>query len=139
MDTGQPVPEPVSVGLYCGMGELQAIHTDMKGYFQFTFGAGPQSNVDMSASDSPMVSATGGMNGPSGPGSMGGFGGMGSMISGGGMLGCELRVSVSGYQPVTKTITDRGDIGQIDVGNHATAADRRSGGIFDQRYFPAGS
>src|ERR1700745_4270533 len=34
-DTGQPAPEPVSVQLNCGMNLLQAIQTDLKGYFQF--------------------------------------------------------------------------------------------------------
>jgi tetratricopeptide (TPR) repeat protein len=114
MDTGQPVPEPVSVGLYCGAGEVEAIHTDIKGYFQFTFGAGPQSNRDMAASDSSMPSGMGGMNSPGGFGGAGGFGGIGG--SGRSLLGCELRVSVSGYQPVIKSITDPGDIGQIDAG-----------------------
>src|ERR1700674_4175687 len=31
MDTGQPVPEPVSVGLNCGMNSVQVIRTDLKG------------------------------------------------------------------------------------------------------------
>ena len=124
MDTGQPVPEPVSVGLYCGMGEVQAIHTDIKGYFQFAFGAGPQSNRDLSASDSSMASASGNMNFPGGFGGSGGFGGIGG--SGSGLLGCELRVSVSGYAPITKTITDPGDIGQIDAG---TLSLRRIAGV----------
>lgn len=122
MDSGQPVPEPVSVGLYCGMGEVEAIHTDIKGYFQFTFGAGPQSNRDLTASDSSM-GGIGGMNSPGGFGSAGGFGGMGS---GGSLLGCELRVSVSGYQPIVKSITDPGDIGQIDAG---TLSLRRIDGV----------
>ena len=51
MDTGQPVPEPVSVALGCGIRPLQVIHTDLKGYFQFTLGAGTQSNMDFSASN----------------------------------------------------------------------------------------
>ena len=51
MEGGQPVPESVTVGLSCGMRTVQAIHTDAKGYFQFVLGAGPQSNVDYSASD----------------------------------------------------------------------------------------
>src|SRR5580704_7786923 len=46
METGQPVPEPVSVGLSCGMRTVQVVHTDPKGYFQFAMGAGPQSNID---------------------------------------------------------------------------------------------
>src|ERR1700719_4739591 len=30
---GQPVPEPVSVGLSCGVRTVQVIHTDLKGNF----------------------------------------------------------------------------------------------------------
>jgi len=28
------------------MREVQVVHTDLKGYFQFTLGAGPQGNID---------------------------------------------------------------------------------------------
>ena len=51
MDTGQPAPEPVSVQLNCGVSLLQAIQTDLKGYFQFILGAGPQGNMNLSAAD----------------------------------------------------------------------------------------
>src|ERR1700693_382477 len=83
METGQPVPEPVSVGLSCGMRTLQVVHTDPKGYFQFTLGAGPQSNIDMSASEDTSMGDLGtpGMTGP--------FGDTDSN-----MMGCELNVSV---------------------------------------------
>ena len=55
LDTGQPIPESVSVALGCGARSLQVIRTDMKGYFQFALGAGTQSNADFSASsDAPM-------------------------------------------------------------------------------------
>jgi len=105
METGQPVPEPVSVGLNCGMRTLQVVHTDPKGYFQFTFGSGPQSNIDSSASNDTEGGGLGfpGMDGP--------FGGGASN-----MLGCELQVSVGGYQPATKTITSPADIQGIDAG-----------------------
>jgi tetratricopeptide (TPR) repeat protein len=105
METGQPVPEPVSVGLSCGMRTLQVVHTDPKGYFQFAMGAGPQSNIDSSASNDTAMGGLGfpGMDGP--------FGGSGSN-----MLGCELQVSVGGYQPLTKTITSPADIQGIDAG-----------------------
>ena len=108
METGQPVPEPVSVALNCGMSSLQVIRTDLKGYFQFTLGAGPQGNVDLSASNSsPMA----GINGRNPFGGSGGFG-----TAAGSLTGCELQVSVPGYQPLMKTITDHPDIGGIDVG-----------------------
>jgi Tetratricopeptide repeat len=104
METGQPVPEPVSVGLSCGMRTVQVVHTDAKGYFQFTLGAGPQSNVDTSASDD----TTGGLGFP---GMDGPFGSTSTN-----MMGCELEVSVGGYQPLTKTITSPADIEGINAG-----------------------
>lgn len=112
METGQPAPEPVTVSLDCGMRTVQAIHTDSKGYFQFVLGAGPQSNVDISASDD----TTPGMGGLSGL--SGGFGAA--------MMGCELRVDVSGYDPVSKSITAPPDIGGIDAG---TLLLRRRNGV----------
>ena len=110
MDTGQPVPGPVSVALGCGIRSLQMIHTDLKGYFQFTLGAGIQSNMDFSASsDAPMSPADNGMRLPSGD--FGQFGDSQSKLT-----GCEVRVSVPGYLPLIKTITDRAEITGIDVG-----------------------
>ena len=113
METGQPVPEPVSVGLNCGMQTVQSIHTDAKGYFQFVLGAGPQSNVDFSASDDTTPN-------------LGGLSGMGGGFGGALMMGCELRVDVSGYEPVSKTITTPPDIGGIDTG---TMLLRRRNGV----------
>jgi hypothetical protein len=111
MDGGQPVPEPVSVALNCGVQSVQAIHTDSKGYFEFVLGSGPQGNMDMSAANDTSGPAIGGM---SLPGGFGGGGGIGN--SGGRLLGCELRISVGGYEPLTKNITDTGDITGVDVG-----------------------
>jgi hypothetical protein len=110
MDTGQPVPEAVSVSLGCGMRSMQVIQTDLKGYFQFTLGAGTQSNMDFSASsDAPMSRGNGGMQ------SLGGMGG--SLGGSQGMLtGCEVRVTVPGYLPLTKTITDRADMTGVEIG-----------------------
>jgi hypothetical protein len=110
MDTGQPVLESVSVALRCGASSLQMIHTDLKGYFQFRLGAGAQSNTDFSASsDAPMSAAGNGMQFPDGW--VRGFGDSQSRL-----IGCEVRVSVPGYQPLSTTIFDRGDITGIDVG-----------------------
>jgi len=111
MEGGQPVPEPVSVRLGCGMRTVQVVYTDAKGYFQFTLGAGPQSNVDLSASDD--TSLTGGF-----PGISGSFGSE--------LMGCELRVDVSGYEPLTKTITAPPDMEGIDAG---TMLLRRRAGV----------
>lgn len=115
MNSGEPVPEPVSVGLNCGMRLLQAIHTDAKGYFEFVLGAGPQSNIDMSASNDTMGRDSGNANLSGGFGGMGGFGGFGG-DPGNRVLGCELQVSVTGYEPLTKTITDSGDVTGIEAG-----------------------
>jgi lipopolysaccharide biosynthesis regulator YciM len=110
MDTGQPVPESVSVALGCGMRSLQVIHTDSKGYFRFSLGSGPQSNSDFSASNDASVSPTnGGM--PSSLGGSGPFGGSQTTLT-----GCEVSVSVSGYLPMSRTIADHPDITGIDVG-----------------------
>ena len=104
---GQPVPEPVSVGLTCGLNSVQVIRTDVKGYFQFTLGSGPQGNMDMSAADqTPMA-------GMSGMGSSRGLGGYGAS---GGLEGCELRINVPGYQPLMNTITEPPDLRSVDVG-----------------------
>ncbi len=105
---GQPVPEPVSVGLNCGTRTLQVIRTDVKGYFQFTFGAGPQANMDASAADqTPFGTGINGMNVP------GGFGAYGAS---GGLTGCEIQVSVAGYQPLTNVITSPAELRTVDVG-----------------------
>ena len=111
MDTGQPVPEPVSVGLDCGAQLRQAIYTDQKGYFEFVLGAGPQGNMDMSASNDST-----GLRGSSmgGPGGFGGMSGTGDVANS--LRGCELQLSVAGYEPLTKEITDPGDIRGVDAG-----------------------
>lgn len=108
-DTNQPSPEPVSVQLYCGVGLLQVIQTDLKGYFQFVLGAGPQSNANLSAADETPIGMTGVNNtGASRPyGRNGGFGDL---------TGCDLRVSVDGYQPVNHTLSGPPDLSSIDVG-----------------------
>jgi tetratricopeptide (TPR) repeat protein len=110
MDTGQPAPEPVSVQLACGVDLLQVIQTDLKGYFQFVLGAGPQSNANLSAADETPI----GMAGASGAGSSRRYGKSGSF--GSGLTGCELRVSVDGYQPASRVLTDPPDLSSIDVG-----------------------
>jgi Tfp pilus assembly protein PilF len=107
-ESGEPAQEPVSISLNCGMRSLQVIRTDTKGYFQFVLGAGPQGNVDLTAADQePPSVGIGGMSFPSG------FGAAGAM---GGLTGCELRISVAGFQPLTSTITDPGELRTIDVG-----------------------
>ena len=109
MNTGEPVPEPVSVGLDCGTELRQAIYTDQKGYFEFILGGGPQGNMDMSASNGSTALRGGNM--------AGGFGGMsGAGDPGSRLRGCELQLSVAGYEPLTKEITEPGDITGVDAG-----------------------
>lgn len=112
MDTGQPVPEPVSVQLDCGLRVLQVIRTDLKGYFQFVLGQGPQSNADYSAADDETMGPGMGMNGMGGLGA-GGFGAPGFA---GNLIGCELRVSVDGFQSAVRPITSPPDLETIDAG-----------------------
>lgn len=109
MDTGQPAPEPVSVQLNCGMNLLQVIQTDLKGYFQFVLGAGPQGNSNLSAADQTPINMPGMASG-SYPSSMGRFGGFGDLT------GCELRVTVDGYLPATHILSGPPELTTMDVG-----------------------
>lgn len=107
-DTGQPPPQAVSVKLSCGMRTLQVIRTDLKGYFQFALGQGTQANQDYSAADDAAPASI--ISGINVPGGYSGFG------TGDSLTGCEMRISVPGYQPVMSTITDPVSLGTIDVG-----------------------
>jgi tetratricopeptide (TPR) repeat protein len=109
MDTGQPAPEPVSVQLTCGMNLLQSIQTDLKGYFQFVLGAGPQGNESISAADDTPIGmlGRGGMGSTSSYGRLGGFGDL---------TGCELRVVVDGYQPASHILSGPPELTTMDVG-----------------------
>ena len=107
-DTGQPAPEPVSVQLDCGVSVLQVIQTDLKGYFQFTLGAGPQSNANLGAADDTPIGMTGeGANFPGSRGRMGGFGDL---------TGCEVRAAVEGYQPASHLLTGPPELTTMDAG-----------------------
>jgi tetratricopeptide (TPR) repeat protein len=107
-DTGQPAPEPVSVQLDCGVSVLQVIQTDLKGYFQFTFGAGPQSNANLGAADDTPIGMAGGTNFPGSRGRVGGFGGD--------FTGCEIRAVVDGYQPASHLLTGPPELTTMDAG-----------------------
>jgi tetratricopeptide (TPR) repeat protein len=83
----------------------------LKGYFQFALGAGNQSDMDFSASaDAPVSQMSGGLQSSNSQASQ--FGGYQNAL-----MGCEVQVSVPGYLPLNKTITDRSDISGIDVGS----------------------
>ena len=103
MESGRAASESVSVELNCGMRPLQVIHTDLGGFFTFSLGSGFQSNMDFSASnENPM-------SGSSTRGSIPG-------TIGGSLTGCELRVSVPGFHPLTYTLSQHADMGRIEVG-----------------------
>jgi tetratricopeptide (TPR) repeat protein len=91
------------------MNSLQVIHSDLKGYFQFTLGGGRQSNADFSAADNTTSAQGGGAQSANGQTSR--FGNSESVLT-----GCEVEVRVPGYLPLTKTITDRADVSGVDVG-----------------------
>jgi hypothetical protein len=110
MEDGQPVPEPVSVDLMCGMQLELAVHTDLKGNFQFVLGAQPESNdIAMNASDDTptMLGAT--------PGNSANVFNS-TNASTHGLWGCEVQVSVAGYQPTSKSITNDPSGDRIDLG-----------------------
>jgi tetratricopeptide (TPR) repeat protein len=113
-DNGQPLAQAVSVALNCGMRRLQAVRTDVRGYFQFALGGGAQNNMDFSAVDATMGSASAGfgMESLNVPGPMGGF----SATGGRNLTGCELRISVPGYHPLSHVITDPASLGSIEIG-----------------------
>jgi len=109
MENGQPVPEPVPVALICGLTTMQMVQSDLKGQFEFALGVN-RANTDFSAdNDAPVNSDT------TRRASQGGF------VTYGGsdfkLLGCELRVSIGGFTPLNKVISDPGTLGTTDVGN----------------------
>jgi tetratricopeptide (TPR) repeat protein len=106
MDTGQPIPEPVTVELNCGLRPLQVIHTDLGGYFSFNLGGGMQSNFDFSASNESPLSLGGSSSRQMGPTS--GFAGS--------LRGCEVRVSVAGFHPINRIISEHTDMGRVEIG-----------------------
>ena len=102
--TGQAIPEPVPVELNCGMRPLQVIQTDLGGYFTFNLTSGMQSNIDFSASNQSPSSFAGPIRNASS--------GLRNSLT-----GCELRIAVPGYHPVTYTLTQHSDMGRIEVGD----------------------
>ena len=99
MDSGQAVPEPVTVELSCGLTTLQVIQTDLKGYFRFVLGAGVQDNMDLSAASIELPTGLDGLNSASKD-----------------LHGCEVQVSVPGYDLLRKPVNGPADLGGIDVG-----------------------
>src|ERR1051325_8698591 len=103
-DMGRPLSDSVSIELNCGMRTVQAIHTDLGGYFTFSLGSGAQSNVDFSASNESPQSLT--MNA--------------SPLTGQtqNLSSCEIRLSVAGFRPMTVSLAPHNaDAGRVDLGN----------------------
>jgi len=100
------VPEPVSVGLNCGVGLVQVVHSDLKGNFQFALGSVlPQSNSGVNANNDPVTALDAEPKDLSG-------GWVGQQR----LFGCQLQISIPGYLPLTKTISNTGAIAGIDAG-----------------------
>jgi len=110
LESGQPVPESVSVQLRCGIQLVQVVHTDLKGNFRFVLGSGPENNdIEMSASDdTPVVLGATPSNSPV---AVNGLGGSTHKL-----WGCDVEVSVPGYQPLYKSITSDVDVDGINLG-----------------------
>lgn len=110
MENGQPVPEPASVQLRCGTQLVLAVHTDLKGHFQFVLGGEPEDNdMALSASDDTpeMLGATSAKS----PNVLVGVGGSTHSL-----WGCEVQVSILGYQPMSKSIASNTSGNRIDLG-----------------------
>lgn len=108
LDGGLPVPEPVNVALYCGTRSLVSVHTDLRGYFQMSLGAGGEADNDFSASNESTVSLSGGSPNLPNSGAAG--------DSGDTLTGCEVRISVPGYQPLNRIISDVADLNRVEMG-----------------------
>ena len=109
-EDGKPVGEPVSVAYSCGTRSMLVVQSDLKGQFQIIIGTRLQGNTDMTASnDSPLSPVAGRTTVTP---DLTSFGGADHRL-----MGCELRVSVPGFQPLTKMIDDPSSIGSIDTGN----------------------
>lgn len=105
-DSGQPFGEPVSVELNCGGRILQAIKTEPNGNFQFTLDQGLQSNMEINAGNPDNSGAS-----PGGHNLPGELGGAHTLAA------CQVQVAVSGYQPLTRTVTPGGaSLGVLDIG-----------------------
>jgi hypothetical protein len=113
---GQKITEPVSARLVCGMKTLQAIHAGVDGRFLFTFGLGTQGNTDISAADNSSLPAAsvGGLAPIGGAAASLGNGGFNSSVSS--FLGCDVSISASGYESVTRPITQSAMLGTVELG-----------------------
>ena len=103
LDTGQPPAESIGVELICEAKTLQAIRTDIGGYFTFSMGGGIDSNMDFSAANdlAPAIGRS--------------VGNMPRNFNGS-LRGCEVQASVPGFVPVNYPLTDHPDSGRLETG-----------------------
>ena len=102
-ETGKPVQESLGIELVCDSRLVQAIRTDLGGYFTFSLGGGGESNLDFSASNDSSVGV-----GRSPGGLPRGFTGS--------LRGCEVRLSVPGYYPLSYPLLEQSRTGRLEVG-----------------------
>lgn len=106
-ELNRPPSESVTVELTCGMRTIQVIHTDLGGYFTFTVGgtnSAFQSNMDFSASNEGPQPMQQSITRPMGQ-------------SANPLSGCELRIAMAGYMPITSTVPPNTDMNRVEMGN----------------------
>ena len=103
LETGKPIQESLGIELACESRLVQAIRTDLGGYFTFSLGSGGGSNMDFSASNDSAMSVGRSPGDPT----------RGLTIS---LPSCEVRVAVPGYYPLAYSILDKPTTGRLEVG-----------------------
>ena len=103
LETGKPVQESLGIELSCESRLVQAIRSDLGGYFTFSLGGGGASNLDFSASNESSVVV--GRNPADLPR---GFTGS--------LRGCEVRLAVPGYYPLSYPLLEQSGTGRIEIG-----------------------
>jgi tetratricopeptide (TPR) repeat protein len=112
MEDGTPPPTGAVIERVCGASIKKEAYVNSTGYFGFQIGGQPNISVIQEADDDSF-----GRMGSFGR-SMGSSGAMNSagMSSNFGLMGCELRVQLSGYRSSVITLDGFNPIGQLDVG-----------------------
>jgi len=113
MEDGSPPPTGAVVERVCGASTKKEAYVNSTGYFGFQIGGQPNISVIQEADDDSF-----GRMGSFGGRSMGSSGVMNSpgLSQNFGLMGCELRVQLSGYRSSIITLDGFNPIGQLDVG-----------------------